>query len=198
MVNCHASIKGLFGGMIVFSCTVTSIILYSVFRNRIGDDLHSLTTLNISPHHRVHSRDVTIESILFNTSSIDSHHLPTSIRSTSKTSKTTLVSIAIVEIVNLSLLIISLLATTTALIKIRKFQYRRTTTRMMNISFLAQRFLFLLGFDDVLIIVSLTGTYLYSIFSAFALLNTKIHKTWIVYLKIVIVFLGIIFSSIDY
>lgn len=134
MVNCHASIKGLFGGMIVFSCTVTSIILYSVFRNRIGDDFHSLTALNISTHQRVHSRAVTIESILLNTTSID--HLSTPIRSTNKTSKTTLVSIAIVEIVNLSLLIISLLATTTALIKIRKFQYRRTTTRMMNISFL--------------------------------------------------------------
>jgi hypothetical protein len=47
-----------------------------------------------------------------------------------------------------------------------------------------------LGFDDVLIIVSLTGTYLYSIFSAFALLNTKHHSTWLAYLKTVIVVLG--------
>lgn len=123
MVNCHASIRGLFGGMIVFSCTVTSIILYSVFRNRIGEDLHSLMALNNTVHHRVHSRDV-----LSNTTSINQYQ-STTIRSTNKTSKTTLYSIAIVEIVNLSLLIISLLATTTALIKIRKLQYRRTTTR---------------------------------------------------------------------
>ena len=46
MVNCHASIKGLFAGMIVFSCTVISIILYAVFRNKIGDDI-------ILSHHQI-------------------------------------------------------------------------------------------------------------------------------------------------
>jgi hypothetical protein len=47
-----------------------------------------------------------------------------------------------------------------------------------------------LGFDNVLIIVSLTGIYLYSIFSAFALFNNKNSSTWIAYVKIVIVILG--------
>lgn len=51
-------------------------------------------------------------------------------------------------------------------------------------------FLLLLGFDNVLIIVSLTGIYLYSIFSAFALLNNKNPSTWIAYVKIAIVILG--------
>lgn len=51
--------------------------------------------------------------------------------------------------------------------------------------------LFFLGFDNVLIIVSLTGIYLYSIFSAFALLNNKNSATWIAYVKIVIIILGI-------
>jgi len=50
---------------------------------------------------------------------------------------------------------------------------------------------FFLGFDNVLIIVSLTGIYLYSIFSAFALLNNQNSATWIAYVKIVIVILGI-------
>ena len=49
---------------------------------------------------------------------------------------------------------------------------------------------FFVGFDNVLIIVSLTGIYLYSIFSAFALLNNKNSATWIAYVKIVIVILG--------
>lgn len=49
---------------------------------------------------------------------------------------------------------------------------------------------FLPGFDDVLIIVSLTGTYLYTIFSALALLNNRNQATWIAHLKIVIVVLG--------
>jgi hypothetical protein len=51
-------------------------------------------------------------------------------------------------------------------------------------------FIFFLGFDNVLIIVSLTGIYLYSIFSAFALFNNKNSSTWIAYVKIVIVILG--------
>jgi hypothetical protein len=41
-----------------------------------------------------------------------------------------------------------------------------------------------------LIVVSLSGIYLYSIFSAFALFNNK-KATWIAYVKIVIVILGI-------
>ena len=135
MVNCHASIKGLFGGMIVFSCTVISIILYSVFRNKIGDELHSISAMSLSPQHRMHARAVT--ATMINISSVDPHQAhplltSTSIRSVTKTSKTTLYSIAIVEIVNLALLIISLTATTMALIKIRKLQYTRTTTRRMR------------------------------------------------------------------
>lgn len=136
MVNCHASIKGLFAGMIVFSCTVISVILYAVLRNKIGDDVHSLASVNIHPDfshpHRIHSREVILTTTL-----ISQHNLllsstspnPIPFRSTFKTPKKILYSIAIVEIVNLCLLIISLSATTLALMKIRKLQYRRTTTR---------------------------------------------------------------------
>ncbi len=131
MVNCHASIKGLFAGMIVFSCTVISIILYAVFRNKIGDDSHS----DAFHQNRIHSRSAIITTTLINRHSSvispsSSGHSP--FQSISKTPKKILYSIAIVEIVNLCLLIISLLATTWALIKIRKLQYRRTTTRMMR------------------------------------------------------------------
>ena len=38
--------------------------------------------------------------------------------------------------------------------------------------------------------MSLTGIYLYSIFSAFALFNNQNPATWIAYVKIVIVILG--------
>ena len=117
MVNCHASIKGLFAGMIIFSCTVISIILYAVFRNKIGDDMNFSSTV-------LHTTTV----VYRNRSSLTpSAHGP--FTSISKTPKKLLYSIAIVEIVNLCLLIISLFATIWALIKIRKLQYRRITTR---------------------------------------------------------------------
>jgi hypothetical protein len=120
MVNCHASIKGLFAGMIIFSCTVISIILYAVFRNKIGDEMNSTTTPLIVPH-------TTTASYKNRSSMISSAHGP--FTSISKTPKKLLYSIAIVEIVNLCLLIISLFATIWALIKIRKLQYRKITTR---------------------------------------------------------------------
>ncbi|CAF1011498.1 unnamed protein product [Adineta ricciae] len=191
MVNCHASIKGLFTGMIVFSCTVISIILYAVFRNKISDDPHFTATLAIhtadshhQPHHRIYSRSAVITP--------PSHHrhhyhtfgtttMASPLKPLPKTPTTILYSIAIVEIVNFFLLCVSLSATTWALFKIRKLQYKRTTSR----------------FDDVLIVVSLTGTYLYTIFSAFALLNNKNHATiWIAYLKIVIVVLEFLEATV--
>ncbi|CAF3811285.1 unnamed protein product [Rotaria sordida] len=192
MVNCHASIKGLFAGMIVFSCTVISVILYAVFRNKIGDDLHSASSLtnhagNV-PHNRVHSRGIIITNTTTTTLSTLHHvvvpssslaHSPLT-TTTTKTPTTILYSIAIVEIVNLSLLLTSLTATLWALMKIRKLQYKRTTTR----------------FDDVLIIVALAGTYLYTIFSAFALLSNKDQSTWLAYLKIAIVVLEFIESTV--
>ena len=202
MVNCHASIKGLFVGMVIFSCTVISIILYALFRNKIGDDIH--TILSSSPHevpgnghhHPLHSRAATSMS---NTSE-HARHPPVSqppspgsgpFTSLVNTPKKVLYSIAIVEIVNLCLLMTSLLATTWALMKIRKLQYRRTTTRNDCLADHHTALAFpIQGFDDVLIIVSLTGTYLYTVFSAFALLNNFYELTWIAYLKIMIVFLG--------
>jgi hypothetical protein len=120
MVNCHASIKGLFVGMIIFSCTAISIILYAVFRNKIGDDMNSITDSLVIPH-------TTTISYRNRSSIIPSAHGP--FTSISKTPKKLLYSIAIVEIVNLCLLIISLFATIWALMKIQKLQYRRITTR---------------------------------------------------------------------
>jgi hypothetical protein len=110
MLNCHASIKGLFAGMIVFSCTMISIILYVVFRHKT-DDMNSVlvekthTNLTSSPRisHRQHSGSKTPYKIDY--------------------------SIAILELLNLFLLALSLFATIWSLIKIRKLNYRRTTTR---------------------------------------------------------------------
>ncbi|CAF3436928.1 unnamed protein product [Rotaria socialis] len=188
MVNCHASIKGLFTGMIIFSCTVISIILYAVFRNKIGDDLIHATSFashqEAVHHDRIHARAAAILTTTLSTRhhasapSAPSIHGP--FASISKTPKKIIYSIAIVEIVNLCLLLISLGATLWALMKIRKLQYKRTTTR----------------FDDVLIIVSLTGTYLYTIFSALALLNNRNQATWIAQLKIVIVVLEFIEATV--
>jgi len=144
MVNCHASIKGLFAGMIVFSCTVISIILYAVFRNKIGDDAHSVSSLTMHQdnfhYNKIHSRAAMITTIT--TTLSDRHHAvlaPPPIahgpfQSISKTPKKILYSIAIVEIVNFCLLTISLSATTLALIKTRKLQYKRTTTRIKRIN----------------------------------------------------------------
>jgi hypothetical protein len=123
MVNCHASIKGLFAGMIIFSCTVISIILYAVFRNKIDDDIISQSTPSITP------RTTTI-SYRNRSSMLTSAYGP--FTSISKTPKKLLYSIAIIEVVNLCLLIISLFATIWALMKIRKLQYRRIATRKKN------------------------------------------------------------------
>ena len=201
MVNCHASIKGLFAGMIVFSCTVISVILYAVFRNKIGDDLnharlaaaaaslqaqtHGTISINVTQVLGLHQSILAVPA-----GPLPSGHGP--FTSISDTPRRLVYSIAIVEIVNLCLLVTSLAATTWALVKIRKLQYRRITTRNPFgwLFTKIDRSNMLLGFDDVLIIVSLTGTYLYTIFSAFALLNNRHQSTWIAYLKIMIVILG--------
>ena len=136
MVNCHASIKGLFAGMVVFSTTLISVILYAVFRNKIGDDIHGVSSFslhsNASHQNKLHSRAAVITSTLTHKHKLvlptpPSVHNP--FQSISETPRTILYSIAIVEIVNLSLLVISLSATIWALMKIRKLQYKRTTTR---------------------------------------------------------------------
>lgn len=124
MVNCHASIKGLFIGMIIFSCTAISTILYAVFRNKIDIDINTNTTPILISHIKT-----TTTTIVYKNRSSSIHGPFTSI---SKTPKKLLYSIAIVEIVNLCLLIISLCATICALIKIRKLQYKRITTRKLN------------------------------------------------------------------
>jgi len=137
MVNCHASIKGLFAGMIIFSSTVISIILYALFRNKIDEDMHHMPASSLHSeslsHHKIYSRasyyPVTPAyqyNFLIPTTTIPPH---TTIRLMPKTPKKILYSIAIVEIVNFCLLCISLLATIWALVKIRKLQYKRTTTR---------------------------------------------------------------------
>ena len=101
-------------------------------------------------------------------------------------------SIVILEIVNLFLLALSLCGTIWSWIKIRKLDYRRTTTRENVIPLL----LLLIwdsipiGFDDVLIIVSLAGIYLYSIFSAFAIISNLHSSTWMIYVKVAIILLG--------
>ena len=139
MVNCHASIKGLFAGMIVFSCTVISIILYAVFRNKIGDDLNhsrvsssTVPSPELQPYGFLSTNGTTgldlQELILIAPSGpLPSGHGP--FTSISDTPRRLVYSIAIIEIVNLCLLVISLVATTWALVKIRKLQYRRITTR---------------------------------------------------------------------
>jgi hypothetical protein len=113
MLNCHASIRGLFGGMIVFSCTMVSIILYVVLRHK-PDDLSS----NKNHHSHVNS---TISSRISNRR-----------QSTSKTDYEIDYSIAILEILNLFLLALSLFATIWSLIKIRKLNYRPTATRKIK------------------------------------------------------------------
>jgi len=114
MLNCHASIKGLFAGMIVFSCTMISIILYVVFRHKT-DDMSSL--LVERTHNGSHTNLTSPPRI--------SHRQ----HSVSKTPYRIDYSIAILELLNLFLLALSLFATIWSLIKIRKLNYRRTTTR---------------------------------------------------------------------
>lgn len=131
--------------MIIFSATLISIILYAVFRNKIADDQHSAiavaqallpgrkTTTMVpsvylkSTHHSkltgAHNLSVDLVTLP------PSHPAIGPYMSIGDIPKRLIFSIAIVEIVNLTLLCISLVATTCAMMKIRKFQYRRTTTR---------------------------------------------------------------------
>lgn len=139
MVNCHASIKGLFAGMVVFSCTVISIILYAVFRNKIGDDLnHARFASSTAASAALHpygllsangTKALNLQELILIAPAgpLPTGHGP--FTSISDTPRRLVYSIAIIEIVNLCLLVISLVATTGALFKIRKLQYRRITTR---------------------------------------------------------------------
>jgi hypothetical protein len=52
--------------------------------------------------------------------------------------------------------------------------------------------LYYTGFDDVLIIISLIGIYLYSFFSAFAIISNLGSSTWVAYIKVAIIILGMI------
>jgi hypothetical protein len=108
LVNCNASIRGLFAGLIVFSCTIIAIILYGVLRNKNDDVIHSALSSLVDMHHnRSHTIPASTATIF--------HH--------------TLYGIIILEISNLCLLVLSLCATVWSLIKIRKLDYHRMTTR---------------------------------------------------------------------
>ena len=136
MVNCHASLKGLFGGLIAFSCTLISIILYVVFRHKVGETVH-LTPSPLVDLIRSHSFNNMIdEATASDRQHSSSSTIPVtmitthdSFASMSTALKRIDYSIVILEIVNLCLLALSLFATMWSLIKIRKFSYRRTTTR---------------------------------------------------------------------
>lgn len=193
MVNCHASVKGLFAGIIMFSFTILSTLLYAILRNKIGDgrDLKPSSLTNTYHGHVdtepiLHSLHTLLPMV--SGSNTTTHESFTTL---SKAEKRIDYSIAILEIVNLCLLTISLCATVWALIKIRKLNYLRTTTgkeTTMGEQYISM-FCFL-GFDDVLIIVSLTGTYMYSIFSAFAIISKLNSSTWVAYIKLAVLLLG--------
>lgn len=104
LVNCHASTKGLFGGMIVFSSTLISIILYVVFRHK---PLEHHESGKIVHGHHINVANQTVE------------------RSAEKLAQ----GIIILDIANLCLLALSLFATLWSLVKIRKLNYRRSMTR---------------------------------------------------------------------
>ncbi len=112
MVNCHASNKGLFVGMIVFSFTMISIIIYAAFHSKIGDTTHMTEMYSTHSH-----------TILSNTTTLlqQQHSIPTDPERIDY-------SIVTLEIVNLCLLALSLCATMWSLVKIRKLNYRRATT----------------------------------------------------------------------
>ncbi len=111
MLNCQSSIKGLFVGVIVFSYTLISIILYAVLRHKTDDTKHLTPPLldKMAGNHQ-HVNLTNTTTILKTSYKID-------------------YSIAILELLNLFLLTLSLFATIWSLIKIRKLNYRRTTTR---------------------------------------------------------------------
>jgi hypothetical protein len=118
MLNCHKSIKGLFAGMIVFSYTMISIILYAVFRHKTDDNTHMTSSLLAETAHGPSHGKLTNATII-------SHRQ----HSVSKTSSRIDYGMAILELLNLVLLTLSLYATIWSLYKIRKLNYRRTTTR---------------------------------------------------------------------
>ena len=62
-MNCHASIKGLFFGMMVFSCTIISIIAYVIFRHKPEHDINVHLTNSTEISHQQHSIDYSIAII---------------------------------------------------------------------------------------------------------------------------------------
>ena len=142
MINCHASIKGLFAGLIILSFTVISVILYAVFRNKIDGDLHFVSSLSTQQEdfrgNKVYSHAATLTETLSSRHSLAGSVRPlvhASAMLPASTPNRILYSIGIIEVVNLLLLLISLLTTTWALIKVRKLQYQRTATRMIKRKF---------------------------------------------------------------
>jgi hypothetical protein len=109
LVNCHASNKGLFAGLIVFSCTIISVILYVVLRNKDKHVINSKLSSLVDSMHRNRSHSVLASSATISHQIFD--------------------GIVILEIGNLCVLILSLCATVWSLIKIRKLDYRHSTTR---------------------------------------------------------------------
>jgi hypothetical protein len=128
MVNCHASIKGLFGGMIVFSFTMISIIVYAVFRSKIGDTTHKTpsSALEKDQYHPFAIFTNTVTTSYPATKAVAAHG---SLISISDTPLKMDYTILFLETVNLCLLTLSLCATMWSLIKIRNLNSRRTTTR---------------------------------------------------------------------
>ena len=121
MVNCHASVKGLFAGIVCFSCTMISIILYVIFQST-EHDIVQLTSFPSTGVNKDHS-----QTRVKNTQTISHHRDLTS--SITSESERMLYSVVMLDIVNSCLLILSLCATIWLSNKIRKLAYRRTATR---------------------------------------------------------------------
>lgn len=135
MVDCNASNKGLFVGMIFFACTLMSVILYAAIRNKMGDAHHrapsnSLIKMNHGQSSTILTNTSLISHQQHSLSSIGSSALvddPVTALSISPNKVD--YSIAILEIVNLCLLACSLFATIWSMKKIRHLNYRRLATR---------------------------------------------------------------------
>src|SRR5690349_11847344 len=107
--------------MIVFSCTIISIILYAIFRNKILDNIHMTSSSLIEINHDHSQINLTNSSTMVSTSNL--------LKSKSNVLQKIDYSILILEVLNLCLLALSLCATIYSFINIRKLNYRRTTTR---------------------------------------------------------------------
>lgn len=188
-IDCHKTSRGLFCGIIILLCTVVTNIMYFIYKDHFDAPEHAKSTLKSSAVTYLH----------FNTSVLGksgdltadhaqeiNHYLSDLLNEYRKNSTVEINdlnanSTIIIEVLELVLISISTIIVMFAMYRTRKLAVIEHGSMV---------------FDEVLVVLSLCGIYIFSVFSAIAIIYST-NRTTIAYLTLTISILSMIEGTLQ-